>query len=248
MLKARQWIWNRGARSPVIPGGIGSWSKGFTLIELLVVIAIIAVLASMLLPALARSKEKARRISCVSEVKQIALAMKMYVDDNSGNYPPRMPDPSSGPAYPCKPCRTIDWRPYAVPYLSGTTNITNSTGSSVYICPGDNGIPAAIAADPFDALATRPARFAEFYGSSFCLNTVMTRLGKETAVPMPTDTFMGAEIWSWHQPLAIQDFLGKAVKPIRVAYFCDGHAYITSEATIQSQCAPPAAPGIGPVP
>ena len=52
----------------------------------------------------------------------------------------------------------------------------------------------------------------------------MTRLGKEAAVPMPTDTFMGAEIWSWHQPLAIQDFLGKTVKPIRVAYFCDGHA------------------------
>jgi hypothetical protein len=76
----------------------------------------------------------------------------------------------------------------------------------------------------------------------------MTRLVKEAAVPMPTDTFMGAEIWSWHQPLAIQDFLGKTVKPIRVAYFCDGHAYITSEATIQSQCAPPAAPGIGPVP
>jgi prepilin-type N-terminal cleavage/methylation domain-containing protein len=248
MSAAQQWIRIRGAWPPVSPGGIGSRPKGFTLIELLVVIAIIAVLASLLLPALAKSKEKARRISCVSEVKQIALAMKMYVDDYNGSYPPRMPDPASGPAYPCKPCRTIDWRPYAVPYLSATTNITNSTRSSVYICPGDNGIPAAITADPFNALATRLARFAEFYGSSFCLNTVMTRLGKEAAVPMPADTFMGAEIWSWHQPLAIQDFLGKTVKPIRVAYFCDGHAYITSEATIQSQCAPPAAPGIGPVP
>jgi prepilin-type N-terminal cleavage/methylation domain-containing protein len=219
----------------------------FTLIELLVVIAIIAILASMILPALAQSKEKARRVSCVSNVKQISMAMKMYVDDNNGNYPPRMPDPDTGAAYPCKPCRTADWRPYAMPYLVGTTNMTNSIGS-VYACPADIGIPAAIAADPFNALNPRPPRLANFYGSSFCLNVVMTRLGKETSIPVPTDTFMGAEIWSWHQPFAINEFKGKTKKPIRVAYFCDGHATITSEEFIQQQCAPPAAPGIGPVP
>src|SRR5512141_1154595 len=105
---------------------------GFTLIELLVVIAIIAILASMLLPALARAKEKARRVSCVSDVKQICLAMMMYVSDNNHSYPPRMPDPVAGAAYPCKPCRTIDWRPYAAPYLSTTTNLTNS--ATVFVC------------------------------------------------------------------------------------------------------------------
>ena len=61
--------------------------RGFTLIELLVVIAIIAILAAILFPVFARAREKARQTSCLSNVKQTALAMMMYAQDYDEVYP-----------------------------------------------------------------------------------------------------------------------------------------------------------------
>lgn len=222
----------------------------FTLIELLVVIAIIAILAAILFPVFAKAREKARQTACISNVKQIGLAWMMYVQDNDETFPPNNSPAATnsewvlrtGAAFPCKPCRPInkttglpyDPRPFAMPYVKN---------EGIFQCPSDVGIPTSITSEPSKGMPVW-----KFEGTSYCLNTVVTRLGKMGAVPEPAGTYMGAEVYGWHGDDAANRWTAQTGHPNRMAYFVDGHAKAVGESFIASQCSPPAAPGVGVVP
>jgi prepilin-type N-terminal cleavage/methylation domain-containing protein len=110
---------------------------GFTLIELLVVIAIIAILAALLLPALARAKERAKAIKCTSNMRQLALSYNMFADDNNDQCV-RLYDFETAPPGAFFPGGVTWWVDLLRPYLQ-TTNLIGCPSVMANVAFGAGG-------------------------------------------------------------------------------------------------------------
>jgi len=178
---------------------------GFTLIELLVVIAIIAILASMLLPALAKAKEKGRSIKCLSNTRQIGLAMMLYV----GDFDDKLPD--------------LDWQ--VGPYKN--SNKLNCGGEwqrtpaiqldkyinapLVWVCPTKRrGLTYTTEPGTFDPSYTGFLSYGFNYLGVFGLDEskAVPTYRKHTGIQKPTETVAMTEIGGSSNPKEIGGGIG----------------------------------------
>jgi len=179
----------------------------FTLVELLVVMAIIAILAALLLPALGRAKDKARRTECTGNLRQVNLAIRLYADDHSDSLPV-LPDPNPYPngvgAY---------YKQLVKSYL-GLTGPA-SPEEKVFICPADRTVCTqlthAFTSYTFNGYETAPDTLPRITGQK------LSRIRKPATAVMTGEwpAFFGG---AWH-PFRN----GACVDAKTVLSFADGH-------------------------
>jgi prepilin-type N-terminal cleavage/methylation domain-containing protein/prepilin-type processing-associated H-X9-DG protein len=137
----------------------GFAARGFTLIELLVVIAIIAVIAAILFPVFARARAKARQASCLSNQRQVALAVLQYVQDYDEQLMPGWM--TTGPFFYATG-QNVLWNQFPIPYAKNT---------QVFLCPDDRNPDAAVSTWANPNPAGHVAPFVTSYVLNFSLST-----------------------------------------------------------------------------
>jgi prepilin-type N-terminal cleavage/methylation domain-containing protein/prepilin-type processing-associated H-X9-DG protein len=189
--------------------------RGFTLIELLVVIGIIAILAAILLPALSRAREAARRAACQSNLKQLGLAFRMYAGEAHGYLPPKV---RLCDASPDILDRNYCWMPDALAVYPDYLNDVQ-----VLLCPSDPGAASALDPAATDSWLTPDERVAISPATgcgSFALHGDESYQYAGYAIPQDNRFLLG---WPGFDPTdtsGIPDVI-RAVQPIFVAPFED---------------------------
>jgi prepilin-type N-terminal cleavage/methylation domain-containing protein/prepilin-type processing-associated H-X9-DG protein len=157
--------------------------KGFTLIELLVVIAIIAILAAILFPVFAKAREKARQITCASNLKQLGLGIAMYIQDYDENLP------SGNDNVPATPTADVNgWAAQIMPYLKS---------NGILHCPDDATQPYTSTAAPAGAAATLEPVGTQFVPISYGINSNLfgSKDSSFTSVDLTVECFEVSNAW-----------------------------------------------------